>query len=89
MGRDTIHVKRPVVYEPPAKVEKNMFAPLNPCKVFLANFLSGGPIARTNVYREAGNQNLEWEDVKFAFFTELKGREYMQRGEWLWKLVPL
>lgn len=56
-------------------------------KLFLQNFLSGGPICRTNVYREAENCGLSWEDVKRAF-SELNGQEYLQRGDYLWKLVP-
>ena len=76
----------PVAFEPQLKVEKNMFA-TNPAKDFLVSFLSGGPIARTNVYRESENQNLEWEDVKAAFI-ELRGREYVQRGDYFWRIMP-
>ena len=56
-------------------------------KLFLQNFLSGGPICRTNVYREAENMGLSWEDVKRAF-GELNGYEWVQRGEHFWKIVP-
>ncbi len=58
----------------------------NPCKEFLQSFLSGGAIIRRNVYRESENANLMWEDVRQAF-QELNGREYVQRGEYFWRLT--
>lgn len=58
----------------------------NPAREFLETFLAGGPIIRRNVYREADNQNLEWEDVKYAFFNLLNGREYQQKGEYFWRI---
>ena len=57
------------------------------CKSFLQNFLDGGPISRTNVYREAENASLNWEEVKQAF-KEMNGREYVQRGDWYWRIMP-
>lgn len=76
-------------YETPsAPPEKNMFAEPSPAKQFLVNFLSGGPIARVNVYREMDAHGFEWEDIKYAFFNEIKGREYMQKGEMMWRIYP-
>ena len=59
----------------------------NRCKAFLVGFLSGGPILRTNVYREVENAGLNWEEVKEAFH-KLNGREYIQRGEPFWRIMP-
>lgn len=56
-------------------------------KSFLSSFLSGGPIIRHNVYRESENAGLNWEEVRKAF-TELKGYEYFQKGEFFWRIAP-
>jgi hypothetical protein len=66
-----------VVVEPPRDMAKE----------FIKAFLEGGPIARTLVYRETENAGLGWEDVKRAF-GELNGREYVQRGEHFWRIMP-
>jgi hypothetical protein len=69
------------------RLAKEAPPPANPCKVFLKEFLDGGPILRAFVYRESQNKNLEWEDVKEAFHA-LNGREYVQKGEWFWRIYP-
>lgn len=70
-----------VAAAPPTPVLK-----VNPCEVFLKNFLSDGPRMRTYVYREAENCNLMWEDVKAAF-AAVRGREYVQKGEYFWRIM--
>ena len=61
--------------------------PENKCEAFLAGFLSGGPILRTNVYREVENAKLNWEEVKAAFH-KLNGYEYTQKGDLFWRIMP-
>lgn len=74
-------VKPAVVAEEPKPVIENR------CEAFLSGFLSGGPILRTYVYREVENAGLSWEDVKQAFH-KINGREYVQRGEFFWRILP-
>ena len=59
----------------------------DPAKDFLKAFLDGGPISRTNVFRESENAGLSWEQTKQAF-NELNGLEYVQRGEYFWRIMP-
>ena len=53
----------------------------------MRDFLSDGPRMRRNVFREAEDNGVSWEQVKVAFAT-LQGREYVQKGEYFWRLVP-
>jgi hypothetical protein len=54
---------------------------------FLRSFLSDGPRLRTYVYREAEDRGLDWEGVRLAF-ADLHGREYIQKGECFWRIMP-
>ena len=54
---------------------------------FVKAFLSGGPILRTYVCRESENAGLSWEDVRLAF-QRLNGREYVQKGDYFWRIFP-
>ena len=73
--------------KPVTKIVKVEAPPRDAAKDFLKAFLDGGPICRTGVYRESENAGLGWEDVKWAFH-ELNGREYVQRGEYFWRIMP-
>ena len=73
-------VAKPVVEEAKPAIE-------NRCEAFLSGFLSGGPILRTNVYRAADNAGLNWEEVKESFH-KLNGREYVQKGDLFWRIMP-
>lgn len=75
---DVTIVELPVIAVPPDEVT---------AQKFLSRFLSGGPIIRHNVYRESENAGLNWEEVRKAF-TELKGYEYFQKGEFFWRIAP-
>lgn len=84
---NALHAKRPVG-RPRKEIPPEPEAPpRNPEKEFLVGFLAGGPIARTNVYRESENNHLEWEAVRIAF-NELNGREYFQKGTPFWRIMP-
>ena len=72
----------------PTKVAPSSLVEESPnCRGFLKSFLLDGPIARTNVFREAENMGLPWEKVKEEF-AALNGREYVQRGEYFWRIYP-
>ena len=73
--------------KPASKAVEVAEPPRITAKEFIKAFLEGGPITRTLVYRETENAGLSWEDVKQAFH-ELKGREYVQRGEYIWRIMP-
>ena len=60
---------------------------VNKHETFLKNFLGDGPRMRVYVYREAEDNKLAWEDIKVAFAT-LRGREYVQKGEYFWRIMP-
>ena len=52
---------------------------------FLRQFLGDGPRRRTNVYREVEDSKLPGDAVRDKF-VELHGREYVQKGDYYWKL---
>jgi hypothetical protein len=54
---------------------------------FLKTLLSGGPMEKPIVYREAQNNNQVWEHVRTAF-ARLRGQEIMRGEAKLWKLLP-
>jgi hypothetical protein len=65
-------------------VEGRDFA-LENAKEFLKNLLSGGPITKSAVFKEAENNNQVWDKVQSAF-AQMNG-EKVKRGNWtLWKL---
>lgn len=54
---------------------------------FVLGLLSGGPMRRNAVYQEAEGRRLDWDRVIDAF-RRLNGREYIDRGETMWRIYP-
>jgi hypothetical protein len=79
----------------PELVEQPQSAPLNnhehpdfrlaSAKEFLKNILSSGPLARAAIYREAEQNNQDWEAVKSAF-ADLRGEAFKRKTSIFWKL---
>lgn len=59
---------------------------LSAAELFLKNILSGGPVSKSSVYREAEANNQNWDNVKNA--AGKIGVQYVkQKGMQYWKLV--
>jgi len=52
---------------------------------FLNGLLKEGPLTQTAIYKEAENNNQNWEEVKKAF-SEMGGQTFKQRNGFYWKL---
>lgn len=58
---------------------------LNNAQAFLKNILAEGPLTRSSIFREASNNNQNWDVVKTAF-AELEGEVFTRRNQIHWKL---
>ncbi len=52
---------------------------------FLRDQLSGGPVAKSDIFRECESQGLAWEDVDKAF-KAMGGRTSKKKNVMLWQL---
>lgn len=67
--------------------EKLVTDKVDHARAFLRNVLSGGPLAKSVVYRVAGDNNQEWEHVKEA--AQVLGIvTYKVSDTEMWKLNP-
>jgi len=58
---------------------------LDNAQAFLKNVLAEGPISRSSIFKEASNNNQNWEKVKTAF-ADLGGEVFTRKNIIHWKL---